>query len=96
MLNRAIQAYTVHVLCFRLHKGKQKDRTKTLAVFSDHILNDYDTLHPIVQCTCTCIYIYRILNLRTLKLKLEVELNLFNSKIKFVNCSKRWQQNIQN
>ena len=25
----------------KLHKGEQKDRTKTLAEFQDHILNDY-------------------------------------------------------
>ena len=27
--------------CTKLHKGEQKDRTKTLAQFPDHILNDY-------------------------------------------------------
>ena len=26
-----------------MHKGEQKDRTKILAEFPDHILNDYDT-----------------------------------------------------
>ena len=27
--------------CTKLHKGEQKDRTKTLAEFPVHILNDY-------------------------------------------------------
>ena len=27
--------------CTKLHKDEQKDRTKTLAEFPDHILNDY-------------------------------------------------------
>ena len=27
--------------CTKLHKVEQKDRTKTLAEFPDHILNDY-------------------------------------------------------
>ena len=29
------------VPCTKLHKGEQKDRTKTLAEFPDHIFNDY-------------------------------------------------------
>ena len=33
--------------CTKLHKGEQKERTKILAEFPDHILNDYDqTLAP--------------------------------------------------
>ena len=31
--------------CTKLHKDEQKDRTKTLAEFPDHILNDYDLIH---------------------------------------------------
>ena len=30
--------------CTKLHKDEQKDRTKTLAEFPDHILNDYDLI----------------------------------------------------
>ena len=33
--------YNAQWPCTKLHKGKQKDRTKTLAEFPDHILNDY-------------------------------------------------------
>ena len=29
-------------VCTKLHKCEQKDRTKTLAEFPDHILNDYE------------------------------------------------------
>ena len=38
--------------CTKLHKVEQKDRTKTLAEFPDHILNDYVYIqHTFVQ-TC--------------------------------------------
>ena len=37
---------TVHrAPCTNLHKDEQKDRTKTLAEFPDHILNDYGIWH---------------------------------------------------
>ena len=33
--------FSVRAPCTKLHKVEQKDRTKTLAEFPDHILNDY-------------------------------------------------------
>ena len=35
---------TVDGPCTKLHKVEQKDRTKTLAEFPDHVLNDYDKM----------------------------------------------------
>ena len=33
--------FSDRALCTKLHKIEQKDRTKSLAEFPDHILNDY-------------------------------------------------------
>ena len=48
--------------CTKLHKVEQKDRTKTLAEFPDHILNDFDsTDHALpsqaMKLHCTCIFV---------------------------------------
>jgi hypothetical protein len=38
----------VHWLCTKLHKHEQKDITKTLAEFPNHVLKDYGFLHTVI------------------------------------------------